>query len=95
MNSYKGLIYLYFWILVSACQEIKYEIPLSPNEQYLLDRFGPGTERIIQQKQALFKSARAQMNSRSPQFDGEWTLQGPANIEVAYQVWPFIRKIKI
>ncbi|MBK7233965.1 MAG: hypothetical protein IPH93_17295 [Saprospiraceae bacterium] len=54
MNSYKGLIYLYFWILVSACQEIKYlEIPLSPNEQYLLDRFGPGTERIIQQKQAL------------------------------------------
>jgi len=66
--------------MISSCHEIKYEIPLSPNEQYLLDRFGPGTEKIIQQKQVFFQNVRAQMNSRSPQFDGEWTLQGPANI---------------
>lgn len=56
------------------------DVPLKPSEQYLLDRFGPGNETFVQNKQRLIARVRGMMNGRTPGFEGLWTLQGPANI---------------
>ena len=55
-------------------------VPLKPSELYLLDRFGPGTETFIKNKQNLVTRIKTSMQSRTPGFEGLWTLQGPANI---------------
>ncbi|MBK9271779.1 MAG: T9SS type A sorting domain-containing protein [Saprospiraceae bacterium] len=70
------LVSLCFW----ACQKSSTHVPLKPSEQYWQDRFGPGTEQLIQKKTALYQRVKAQMSLRNPDFEGSWTLQGPANI---------------
>lgn len=55
-------------------------IPLKPEELYLLDRFGPGTESFIKNKNKLIEQVRFSVSLRHSGFEGEWKFQGPGNI---------------
>lgn len=81
MNWTKYLLLLNILIIIS-CKESKKTNHLTPNETYLMDKFGAPSEDLIQQHYKLVHSILQHKIRRSNNsvITGNWTQQGPGNI---------------
>jgi hypothetical protein len=81
MKWTKYLLSLNILIIIS-CKESKKTNHLTPNETYLMDKFGAPSEDLIQQHYKLVHSILQHKNRRSNNsaITGSWTQQGPGNI---------------
>ncbi|MBK7694229.1 MAG: T9SS type A sorting domain-containing protein [Saprospiraceae bacterium] len=81
MSWTKHLLILSLLCMIS-CGEVKKRYNYSPDEAYLIDKFGAPSEELSQRHFQLINSIINSKTYRSPQnsISGLWTQQGPGNI---------------